>query len=97
MMCLRRLVPLVVLVAATLFYSVAAAMTAYEARDVCTGLAAAYLNASDKTQFTYVNGKFKVEGNSQQITIFENAVAVVTIPKFDYENYTDCVERVIGK
>ncbi|RUM13483.1 hypothetical protein EFD56_27915 [Rhizobium phaseoli] len=83
-----------VIIAFAASYSVASGMTAYEARDVCVGLAAAYINAQDKTHFTYINGKFKVEGDAKQITIFENAVPVATIPKFEYDKYTECLEKM---
>jgi hypothetical protein len=68
---------------------------AYAARDLCTGMAARWINVPVGTA-TYENGKFKVErGATGQITIFEDAVPFAQIPQFDYNKYELCVEKMI--
>lgn len=97
MLCLPSWRNCVVLIAATAYSSGALAMTPYEARDLCTGLAGAYINAKDKKHFTYVNGKFKIEGEDNQITVFDNSVPVATIQNFDFAKWQECLEKLLQK
>lgn len=66
----------------------------YAARDLCLGPIAKFANTPDpESSVSYDQGKFKVIRSKQGITVLEDNLQIAQFPKFDYANYTECLEK----